>query len=125
MKRDNEIIRALMLDLEQTDRPINGGHQVPGYSKEQVAYHLALIVKEGYAEGPAPRYSTGGGDPTIPVLVLALRLTPAGHDFIDTLRDDAIWAKVKERTGKVVGGVTLAILKDVGAAVLRQQLGLL
>ena len=66
MKRDNELIRTLMLDLEQADRAIAGDrHNVPGYSSQQVAYHLALILKEGYAEGPAPRYSNTATSSTL------------------------------------------------------------
>ena len=124
MKRDDELIRALMLDLEVATQMVTGDHAVAGYGRDQVAYHLALILKAGFAEGPQPIYSSSGGDPTIPTMVLVLRLTPEAHDFIATIRDDAIWAKVKERTGKVAGGVTLAILKEVGVAVVKQHLGL-
>jgi len=124
MKRDDDLIRALMLDLEQTSQAITGEHKVEGYGRDQVAYHLAQIVRAGFADGPEPRYSNSGGDPTIPQLVIALRLTPEGHDFISSLRDATVWAKVKERTGRVAGGVSLAILKEVAGAVLKQQLGL-
>ena len=124
MKREDELIRALMLDLEVATQAVNDHHAVAGFGRAQVAYHLALILKAGFAEGPQPQYSNSGGDPTIPTLVVVLRLTPSGHDFIAAIRDDAVWAKVKERTGKIAGGVTLAMLKEVGIAVIKQHLGL-
>lgn len=72
---------------------MNHSHSVAGYSRDQVAYHLALIVKSGLAEGPDPIYPSTGEDPTIPTAVIVKRLTPAGHDFISALRDDTAWGK--------------------------------
>lgn len=124
MRRDDDLIRLLLLDLEFANDHVNDSHAVPGYTRDQIAYHLALIVKAGYAEGPQPRYSSTGNDPTIPIGVLVTRLTPAGHDFIATLRDDTVWAKVKERLAKVGGSASLEAIGQVGAAVTKQLLGL-
>lgn len=55
MQRDPDLIRALMLILEQATQPVSRNQQVSGYTSDEVAYHLALIVKGGYAEGPEPR----------------------------------------------------------------------
>jgi len=113
-----------MLDLEVANRRIFHSHEVPGYTQDQVAYHLALILKAGLAEGGEPRYASDGSDPTIPAAVLVSRLTPAGHDFIAEIRDDTVWAKVKERTLKVGGSVSLEMLKQVAGAVVKQMIGL-
>lgn len=124
MRRNDDLIRLLLLDLEFANDYVNDSHAVPGYTRDQIAYHLALIVKAGYAEGPQPRYSSTGNDPAIPIGVLMTRLTPAGHDFIATLRDDTVWAKVKERLAKVGGSASLEAIGQVGAAVTKQLLGL-
>lgn len=124
MRRDDDLLRQLMLDLEQATKRMGDAHPVPGYSRDQVAYHLALIVKAGLAEGPKPIYPSDGSDPTIPASVMAIRLTPAGHDFIADLRDDTVWAKVKERAAKVGGSVSLEMLGELGKVVVRQTLGL-
>lgn len=124
MQRDDDLIRKLMLNLEAATEVVNGAHPIAGYTKDQVAYHLALIVKAGYAEGPQPRYSSTGSDPTIPIAVAVMRLTPAGHDFIANLRDDSVWANVKERLARVGGSASLEIISQVGAAVTKQLLGL-
>lgn len=113
-----------MLDLENAKEHVTDSHSVPGYTRDDVAYHLALIVKAGYAEGPQPRYSSSGGDPTVPLAVIASRLTPAGHDFIATLRSDTVWSKVKERATRVGGSVSLEVLGQMGTAVAKELLGL-
>ena len=124
MTRDDDLIRALMLLLEQANSYINDSVVVEGYTRDQVAYHLGLIVRAGYAEGPQPRYSSSGNDPTIPLAVVVNRLSPAGHDFIAALRDDTVWAKVKERLAKVGGTASLDIIGQVGASITKQMLGL-
>lgn len=123
MRRDDDLIRQLMLDLETAREGVGDAHLVPGYTRDQVAYHLALILASGLAEGPPTKYSLGG-DVSVPSLVYAFRLTPAGHDFIDTLRDATIWKKVKESSVKVGGSLTLELLKQLGTAIMKAQLGL-
>lgn len=124
MTRDDDLIRALMLALEQANSYVNDNLVVEGYTRDQVAYHLGLIVRAGYAEGPQPRYSSSGSDPTIPLAIVVNRLSPTGHDFIASLRDDTVWAKVKERLAKVGGTASLDIIGQVGASITKQMLGL-
>lgn len=124
MTRDDDLIRKLMLILEQANSYVNDNLVVEGYTRDQVAYHLGLLVRAGYAEGPQPRYSSSGSDPTIPLAVVVNRLSPAGHDFIAALRDDTVWAKVKERLAKVGGSASLDVIGQVGASVAKQMLGL-
>jgi hypothetical protein len=124
MRRDDDLIRKLMLDLEVANSRVFHTHEVPSYTQDQVAYHLALILKGGLAEGSEPRYPSDGSDPTIPVAVFVSRLTPDGHDFIAEVRDDTVWAKVKERIAKVGGSVSLEMLKQVAGAVVKQMISL-
>jgi hypothetical protein len=124
MKRDDDLVRNLLLDLEMADRVITGQHVVEGYSQEQVSYHLALILQAGLAQGPRPTYSVGNADPTIPAAVAVLRLTNEGHDFISTIRSDTVWERTKLKVKEVGGDVSLSILKEIGLQVSRSLLGL-
>lgn len=124
MRRNDDLIRQLMLDLEVANSHVTDSHHVSGYTRDEVAYHLAQIVKSGLAEGPEPIYRSDGSDPTIPGAVMVKRLTPQGHDFISNLRDDTVWAKVKERTAEVGGSVSLDLLKQLAGAVMKQMLQL-
>jgi hypothetical protein len=65
MKRDLDLIRGLMLHLEQATKYVTDRDAIDGYSRDKVAYHLALIIEADFAEGQ-PLYSNTGGDPTIP-----------------------------------------------------------
>lgn len=124
MRRNDDLIRSLMLHLEQASSYVNDGLELEGHTRDEVAYHLALIVKAGLAEGPEPKYSSTGSDPTIPTAVVVMRLSPDGHDFIAALRDDTVWAKVKERLAKAGGSASLEIISQVGTSVVKQLVGL-
>lgn len=123
MRRDPDLIRLLMIDLENAKARVFDHHSVDGYSRDEVAYHLAMIVQAKFAVGDV-RYPNTGSDPTIPNAVMVIRLTPAGHDWIETLRDETVWAKVKARSAKVAAGVSLEVLKHLGDTVATQLLGL-
>jgi hypothetical protein len=45
MTRDDDLIRKLMLVLEQASGYINDNLVVEGYSRDQVAHHLGRIVR--------------------------------------------------------------------------------
>ena len=123
MRRENELIRALMLQLEAADRVVNGKQSVDGYTADQVSYHLAQIIDSGLAVG-AVKYSVGNEDPTIPIAVMVTRLTPSGHDFIESIRNDTVWKKVKSKSAEVGGDISIGLLKELGTLFTRQLLGL-
>ena len=48
-------------------------------------------------------------------------LTPAGHDFLDSVRDPETWAKTK-KAAVGAGGFTLDLLKDLAKGFLKKQI---
>ena len=76
MKRHMRLIRKILEHLEARESlgpaPVP---MVPGFSDEEVSYHVALCHQAGYV-------STCAGSP---VLKLS-HLTMAGHDALDELR---------------------------------------
>ena len=108
MKRDDDYLRELLSDLEGEK-----GWRVeliPTIARrdkdEKRAYHLMLLCDAGYMTN---------------VIDHTYRMTSSGHDYLDAIRDDTVWAKIKDVTGKT-GGVSLGILKDLGVAYLKQEI---
>jgi hypothetical protein len=110
MKRDMDLIRKLVLLLEErpsawTPDPI----EIEGYTPVEIGYHSYLLVESGLANGT--NITTMGNDlpeysPTY--------LTPAGHDFADSIRTQYIWDEVKEDIkAKGLGSATLDIVKKL------------
>jgi hypothetical protein len=110
MKRDMDLIRELMLKLENLPmRPggivlIKGDAeelQADGYSVDQIDSHLALIREAGLIETPGSG-PIGGGFPF-------RRLTWSAHDILDSVRSPDVWDKTKQ-VASAAGGFTVELL---------------
>lgn len=120
MRRDMDLIRELMLRLEDLKIPGMGvttvqpgahGFAVEGHSRDEVAYHLDQIKLSGFIEQGSMRPAYGIGFRC---------LTPKGHDFIDSVREPKVWTETKTRAEKV-GGWTVGILTDIAKGYLKAK----
>lgn len=105
MKRDFELVRKLLLDIEGEEVDMRS------YTDDEILYHKALLLEGGLAEGPKPHYSSREFS-EIPDKVIIRKLTWEGHDFIDAIRDEGRWQKAKDwirEAGKIL---TLETLKE-------------
>jgi hypothetical protein len=106
MKRDMELIRLLLLQLE------SGALELPkleGYSQEEITYNAALAIEAGLINGQILVNPTDGRRD---MMVSIDRLTWAGHDFLDAARDDTIWKKAKDKFMKPTASWTFSILLE-------------
>jgi len=97
MKRDFELVRKLLLELEGEESV-----DLSTYTQEQVNYHKALIKEAGFADGVIHYPSTHQTD--VPDRTMLNRLTWEGHEFLDKAKDDKVWNKAK------------SIIKDKGVS---------
>lgn len=91
MKRDFELIRKILRDVE--DSPALGdstGFHYDGYDENCVNEHIEILIEAGLLDGQVSRFLGGGGAAHV------TRLTWAGHDFLDAMKDEGIWAKAQE-----------------------------
>ena len=103
MKRDMDLIRTVLFKAEAL--PDASGHSisVEGRNHAEVCEHLRLAQGAGLIEARFQR-----GDATACV---ALRLTWAGHEFLDAARQIRIWEKAKEMAKRTAEGITMTSLK--------------
>ena len=107
MKRDMDVIRAILINVEDDKYQYGEGVHLDGVSDKICAHHVALLFDEGLAEGhliKADAYGIMGA--TID------RLTSAGHDFCDGIRQETIWNKAKEHIIKPGASYGLSILVE-------------
>lgn len=108
MKRDDELIRQLLLDFEAAGDWLIF---VPGMTlsaspeERKRRYHMMLLGDEGMLA---------------PVANGTMRMTAKGHDMVEAIRSDTVWAKTKEGA-RAVGGVTLGMLKDIAVTYLKKE----
>ena len=126
MKRDLDLIREIMLVLE--DKMEYGKNfkstqlieviQDKTLSAEKLAYHVGLLVENDFIK--AKEYKYQSGEPTD---YLINTITSQGQDFIDTIRQDTTWNKIKDKSSNI-GGFTLSLLVDIGKEYLKKQIGI-
>ena len=118
MKRDMDLVRQLLTIVE--DQPaggyINGIPQVGDASAELVAEHVRIMNDAGLLYADVQGSMDGG------YVVLIFGLTWAGHDYLETVRNESVWKKVKSKVLEVGGGMTLEITKQLATTYLKEML---
>jgi len=109
MKRDMDLVKAILLDLEKNC----DGTIAYQPSKETVPYaypgtdaefeeHCRLIEERGLAN---TLNSVNAG-------IFFLSLTWAGHDFLDDSRESKVWQAAKKAAGNLSFGVFTKVLVE-------------
>jgi len=80
--------------------------KIEGRPREEVAYHLKLLGQAGYIDAEP----TGG----IAAFRWGVRsMTWEGHDFLDAIRNDTIWNRVKATVTEKGGGASVEVMKAI------------
>lgn len=118
MKRDPDLIRAILLDLEQHASPAPRmlEFQRDSGAEETRARHVFLAEDAGLLThaSDSPEHNSG-------YLFPSIRLTNAGYDFLDVIRTESGWRRLKKRAA-AAGGLGLQFLMAVAAAVVAEQI---
>lgn len=127
MKRDMELVRTLLLKLEEM--PIQAGHvigiawsdeffDVKNVDRDTAIKHFDLLMEAGFIAAPRNQGMTQ---------FFLTGLTWEGHEFIDSIRNPEVWTKTKAGM-KVVGGFGLDLMvqlaKAEGKRLITEKLGL-
>ena len=124
MKRDMDLMRQILLLIEErSDVPPKILTLKDFIDIKEDAYmislHIDLLRDAGLIEVINTSYLERGlKDFDI------TRLTLAGYEYLDAIRDIKIWHKVKQSIS-FVGGATLDVIKQVAVKELSKELGLI
>lgn len=124
MKRDLDLIREIMLTLEeQMDYGQNMSSEKlfelmknDALSIKKLTYHIGLLVEANYINAKELKtYSDGS-------MFIMNTITFDGQDFIDTIRQKKTWDVVKTKAIEI-GGFSLSLLVEIGKDHLKKQFG--
>ncbi len=113
MKRDMDLLRQIMIDLESDVR-----REPPGYNKDQINYNKWLLIDSGMAIG-SPQIS----DDQIRGVIL-IRLTWKGCEFLDLARNEEGWQAAKHTIRGTVEAVSVSLLSSLLNQWMSGKLGL-
>ena len=92
-----DLVRKILLAIEAHPDPNDAFVvDIPEYSREEIMYHVELLGEAGLVH--AMNFTSFG---TLEWQVRSL--TWAGHEFLDAVRNDTVWKKIK------------TVMKDRGA----------
>jgi len=131
VKRDLDLIRALMLRLEENEKLnasswmipcAKGKHDqvaidaldFPNFSLDVLNYHFALLFNAGFVMG-----KTFGLGETLKISGLAWD----GHEFLANIKNNDIWEKTKSRISDLPG-IALKVVAAIAQAEMMKKLGL-
>ncbi len=106
MKRDIDLARQLLLDIENrgADCSVSVLRTGPNHeAEERVRYHLRLLIDAGLLKEID---RTNGGVPCV-------RLTDAGHEMIELTRSESRWREAKWSCQERTGGLSLLVVRGI------------
>ncbi len=108
MKRNWDLIRRILFKLEEKAVPEDFlmSDQIQGFDRATVAYHFKLLHQAGLIEG-MDNSSIGQFD------FYVTGLTWQGHEFLDNIRNDTLWQKVKATVQSKSLDLSFDVIKTV------------
>lgn len=143
MKRDLELLREILLRLEEDDYtkihkitvetfvdpldlsdekdPFGDPRDLSPFEQEamRISYHLQLLLDEGFIEATEA-----------PILgrtyknFYIKRMTSRGHDYLDSVRSPRLWKSIKDKLGDLAESASLATISALGQTIIKNQLGI-
>ena len=118
MRRDPDLERQILLAIEAYD-----GESRPGYAdlsgldapRLQVNYQVRLLAEAGLIS------ATEAETLTDRFAMLPIRLTMAGHEYLDTIRDEEVWRRTKEGA-RAIGSFSLDALGALARGLVREKI---
>lgn len=128
IKRNLDLIRDILLKREDSNNyRIYDTDLTDKYHILDINYNIELLIDEAYIicdytnamyEDPHTRQKTPYKSHVI------YRLTSKGHDYLDSVRDDSIYKKTKEKISSVGTTLALPLIREIAEALIKSQIGI-
>ena len=106
MKRDMDLIRALLIAVDDAPTPeLQVLPDLPPADDDEIAYHARLLIQAGFltaidiSDNAQERYQD-------------LSVTWEGHEFLESVRDPQIWSATKDGAKKL-GSWSIGVIADL------------
>ena len=110
MKRDMDVVRSVLLQVESATETIQ-------FAEREEAYHAGLLIDADLLNGEALRDGQGQVFCTA-----VMDMTMAGHEFLDSARSEEVWQEARESIAAKGLAATLDVLKTVLTGIIATRL---
>ena len=114
MKRDWDVVRELLVKIEECSNP-SEALSLSSFSSErsaEISYHAELLLEAGLVDGQILKTISRG-----PHDFFLHRLTWNGHEFLDSIRSESVWEKTKKVFASKGIEMTVDLVKSVATEV--------
>lgn len=109
MKRDMDLIRRILLDMEESENAMDAGVFVDDqHDYQAVSYNIDIMEQAGLIKASIVRADGG-----IYYSVRVKSITWDGQDFLATIKSEKIWTKVKTKVSQKLGDASLDMIKSL------------
>lgn len=117
MKRNWDLVRKILIKLEEKANSTSWleSSDIKGYDSITVIYHYKLLKNAGLIE--AMNISSIESED-----FAATSLTWQGHEFLDKIRNDNVWNKVKSTVQSKSLDLSFDVIKQVATATISAML---
>ena len=119
MKRDLDLVRQILLQIEALPAGPPAQYRMSEIEDPVLLAHFELVLASGLVNGKISRSQSSRGD-----VISISGLTWEGHEWIETVRSDAVWNETKSTLLDSGGALTYDLTKAVATRILRGRLGL-
>ena len=99
-----DLMRKALLAIEELPPTSNSELNIAGYDALAVNEHVGQLVADEYVTAHTAATRSG-------TFYFSLKLAPKGHELIDSIRDGAVWEKVKALSLQRTGCVTFESIR--------------
>ena len=120
MKRDMDLVRKILLQMEVNDGAMDvSDYRIGEHSRDDTGYHVFLMVDAGLIAGVDVTEEGQLHPCWVPSWI-----TWAGHEFLESSRNETIWIKAKTIIKNKSGAATFTLLTQCLAAIAKSQVGI-
>lgn len=117
MKLNIDCMRDVLLFIESCDYGVHPSFQsivdsLPDYDKNDIAYTCDKLYEAGFIKAVIKNYIRNQS-----VVVKVTDITYEGHQFLENIRSQNVWSKVKENATKI-GSFSIPVLQQIATTVI-------
>ena len=119
MKRDLDLVRQLMLQIEALPAAPPVQYRMSEIEDPVLLAHLEMLIEAGLVSGRISRSQGARGD-----VISVSGLTWQGHEWVEMVRSHSLWNEVKSAVLDGGGVLTFELTRAMAAKLLRARLAL-
>jgi hypothetical protein len=119
MQRDWDLIREILIRVEELSslKNVIRANEFEGYDEDLVSYHMYLLEQANLVEGSIKKHQNTG------IMALLSNLTWQGHEFLDAIRSDSVWNKLKAIASEKSISMPFEIVKSSAITIIKGLIG--